>query len=108
MKLANFKGLKALVKAHEAEIVASGATVGVAGAAAMSQVPVAFMDTNTDAINSSISMLTSMLNSFATVIPALINFVIALFPLIIIGIILGLIVWIFRDWIREILGVMFR
>jgi uncharacterized membrane protein len=108
MKMSKFNGLKALVKAHSAEIAAAGAGVGAAGAGVLSQIPVTSMQTDTDAINSSISMLGTMLGDFSNIIPPLISFVVALVPLIFIGIIIGLVVYIFRDWVREILGVMFR
>jgi hypothetical protein len=109
MFLSKYRGLRALIKAHKDEIAVAGATMGAVGVSVLSQIPVTSMQTdNTDAINSSISMIGNMLTDFSNIIPPLISFVVALVPLIFIGIIIGLVVFIFRDWVREVLGVMFR
>jgi len=95
----NLKKFNQKLKQHKTELAVAGATIASAGTAVAASVPVGMADTGSNG-TLDLSSIGTMLDSITTVIPHLMNFVVAIVPLIIelaiVGALLYLIVELFR------------
>jgi hypothetical protein len=81
--------IKDFIEKHKAEIVSTGAAITIAGSTLASQALMYSADDTTDALNATFIMLGGMMDGFATLVPHIINLIVAFIPLAVLGAVLG-------------------